>query len=77
MFPYHPLNGIIPSFPRVIYLLKGCPQEECVSYLLNRALSEDTSVSASHRLRALHCLLAIADEATILNQYTLGVTGLR
>ncbi|XP_066943514.1 kinetochore-associated protein 1 [Macrobrachium rosenbergii] len=53
------------SLSRVIYLLRCCPQEEAVSYLLNRALTGDTSVSASHRLRALRCLLAIADEKTI------------
>ncbi|XP_068231319.1 kinetochore-associated protein 1 [Palaemon carinicauda] len=53
------------SLSRVIYLLRYCPQEEAVSYLLNRALTGDTSVSASHRLRALRCLLAIADEKTI------------
>lgn len=62
---------------RVIYLLRGCPQEQAVSYLLNRALSEDASVSASHRLRALRCLLAIGDEAVIQKQYKQGVDSLR
>lgn len=65
------------SLSRVIYLLRGCPQEQAVSYLLNRALSEDASVSASHRLRALRCLLAIGDEAVIQKQYQQGVDSLR
>ncbi|XP_063874801.1 kinetochore-associated protein 1-like [Scylla paramamosain] len=65
------------SLSRVIYLLKCCPQEEAVSYLLQRALSEDTSIPASHCLRALRCLLAIADEATIQKKYPQGIAGLR
>lgn len=62
---------------RVIYVLRCCPQNEAVSYLLNRALSDDTSVSAAHRLRALRCLLAIAEEDTIQKFCTKGVTSIR
>ncbi|KAG0729035.1 Kinetochore-associated protein 1 [Chionoecetes opilio] len=65
------------SLSRVIYLLRCCPLKEAVSYLLNRALNDNTSISAAHRLRALRCLLAIADEATIQSQYSQGVAGLR
>lgn len=65
------------SLSRVIYVLRCCPQNEAVSYLLNRALSDDTSVSAAHRLRALRCLLAIAEEETIQKFCTKGVTSIR
>lgn len=64
-------------FFRVIYLLRCCAQDEAVSYLLNRAFSEDTSISAAHRLRALRCLLAIADEHTIQMHYTKGISSIR
>lgn len=62
---------------RVIYLLGCHPLEESVSYLLNRALSDDTSISATHRLRALHCLLAIANEKVIQNHYLKGISSIR
>ncbi|XP_071532362.1 kinetochore-associated protein 1 [Panulirus ornatus] len=65
------------SLSRVIYLLRCCPQNEAVSYLLNRALSEDTSISAAHRLRALRCLLAIADEQTIQKHCPKGIASIR
>ncbi|KAK7075536.1 hypothetical protein SK128_012215, partial [Halocaridina rubra] len=65
------------SLSRVIYLLRCCPQNEAVSYLLNRALCKDASVSAAHCLRALRCLLAIADEKTIQKCCGKAVTSIR
>ncbi|KAG7167662.1 Kinetochore-associated protein 1-like [Homarus americanus] len=65
------------SLSRVIYLLRCCPQNEAVSYLLNRALSEDTSFSAAYRLRALRCVLAIADEDTIRKYCPKGIASIR
>ncbi|KAK3873420.1 hypothetical protein Pcinc_021553 [Petrolisthes cinctipes] len=70
-----PENDITLS--RVIYLLGCCPQEESVSYLLNCALNDDTSISATHRLRALHCLLAIANEKVIQKHYLQGISSIR
>lgn len=70
------INNVFLCF-RVIYLLSCCPLEESVSYLLNHALSDDTSISATHRLRALHCLLAIANEKVIEKHYVEGISSIR
>lgn len=53
------------SLSRLIYLLRCCPQREAVSYLWNRTTNPDTGVSNNHRLRALRCMLAVADAETI------------
>nr|XP_045608733.1 kinetochore-associated protein 1-like [Procambarus clarkii] len=65
------------SLSRVTYLLRCCSQDEAVGYLLNRALNEDTSFSAAHRLRALRCLLAIADEEMIQKHCPKGISSIR
>lgn len=65
------------SLSRVIYLLRCCPQNEAVGYLLNRALNEETGFSATLRLRALRCLLAIADEETIREHCPKGISSIR
>ncbi|CAL4064443.1 unnamed protein product [Meganyctiphanes norvegica] len=54
------------SLSRLIYLLRCCPQREAVSYLWNRTTNRDTGISNSHRLRALRCMLAVADAETIV-----------
>ncbi|XP_076037805.1 kinetochore-associated protein 1-like [Oratosquilla oratoria] len=65
------------SLSRVIYLLRCCSKKEAVSYLLTCALTEDSSISASHRLRALTCLLAIADEDTIFENSGKSIASIR
>ena len=58
------------SLSRVIYLLRGCEQEEVITYLLGCVESETTQINSEHKLRALKCLLAVADPQTLNKHVT-------
>uniref|UniRef100_A0A6A7FZQ8 Kinetochore-associated protein 1-like n=1 Tax=Hirondellea gigas TaxID=1518452 RepID=A0A6A7FZQ8_9CRUS len=58
-------NAEQESLSRVIYLLRGCDPSHVVPYLLECAENSSSSVGSGHRLRALKCLLAVADPHTL------------